>query len=456
MRARVWSTFAVLMMLGSNPAAAQIGDLLYPEKGINENIDHLEQTLQRLIAQIGSTVDASILKALQSTVAAVQSARMAYSDVLEETMKEVGDQRAALLYDLAGQLVELQKFADKQVNVFSEAEQRFNITITEATRAPKMPFVVGIEPQLYRPERVSPVRIVIRGQHLSDERNVLRVEGTDFKPVVIQPNQIEFNVDRTKLKTDERGFATVELVANRVDQSFWSFLPWRDDPPPVNYRLSVRRSAPTLGTYKVETSISKPGGYRSPDPIEWSLTNPDSSVRCVQRTDDEQFDPGYSRLEVTKNTVHTPNHKMYALDALEMNVPAKTVTGPSDAATITVNTPERLCVRFHSPERRVWAPFRTEPPIINSTSSVSTRLYYRVKKTTPDVTQWSVGGVINWDKDEPVQLPDGYSGYRATVNFTDAERDVARVFTTPKAYGPLSISFDHQSRTLIFSPNQAD
>ncbi|TBZ30960.1 hypothetical protein E0H47_31655 [Rhizobium leguminosarum bv. viciae] len=456
MRARLLGVVALLMIVGCGPAGAipSVGSLLYPEQEINQNIDHLEAAIRRLIEQAGSTVDASILKALQSMLAGVQSARNVYGDALDQTMKQVGDQRAALLYDLAGQIVEMQKFADKQVNTFSEAEQRFNNTITEAARAPKLPFVISVEPQLYRPERVTPVHVMINGQHLSDERNVLRVGGTDYKPLVNQPNRLEFNIDRSKLKPDERGFASFDLVANRVDQSFWSFLPWREDPAPITYHLAIRSAAPTLASFRVETAITKPGGYRSPDPVVWSATNPDNEEHCVARSDEEEFDPGYSRLEIVRNDIYTPEVLVLQF-TLEKKSPG-TVPGPANAAVLTTSTPEKLCVRLHSPASLVYPGKQTIPERAMRNGHVTARVYYRIKKTIPDVVQWTSGGIVNWDKDEPVELPAGYGGFRATVNFTDAERDVARVFTVPQSYGPLTITFDAQTRTLVFRPNQVD
>lgn len=111
---------------------------------------------------------------------------------------------------------------------------------------------------------------------------------------------------------------------------------------------------------------------------------------------------------------------------------------------------EKLCVLFNSPARVAHGVLPA------ATSTVSARLSYRVKKTANDVTPWVIEGVINWDQDEPVELPEGFLGFRATVKFTAADRNVARVFTSPSVYGPLSVSLDAQSRTLVLRPLQVE
>lgn len=463
MRAMLYATFLLLFTVFSTEQtfAGSVGDLLYPKDNINKNIDHLEEGVQRLISKFGRTVDDSVLEALQSTLAAVQSARLAFRNEMGITINDIGRQRAALLYDLANQVVELEKFADKQVNNFSEAEQRFTNGITEALRAPKIPFVIGVDPQMYRPERASPVRIIIRGQHLDDIRNRLRLNDVEYEPKVNQPNRVEFVVDRAGLKPDETRFSHFDLIAYRVDQSTWEWISsaWStltrnggDQSAPTVFRLAVRAAAPTVGRYKVEAEVSKQGGYQTPEPLVWTETNPTDVVRCVPRAAGEEFDTGYAAITILENKIHRPAYQATVQTPFGIHrfpVAASNKTGANGAAVLE-KSPERLCVRFNSPGH---AATRDVPA---ATATVTVRLAYRLAKTTPEVVPWVKNGTITWDSDELVELPEGFRGLRATVNFSEASRDAARVFIKPTIYGPLEFSVDSDSRTLVFRPLQVD
>jgi hypothetical protein len=453
---------AVIFLFNTVPARAfSVGDLIYPSGGINSNIDNMEEALNDLIENFGETVDESTLRALQQALASVQSARFIYSDVLDETMDAVGDQRSALMMDLATQIVELEKFANNQTNTLAEAEQRFSNTIAEATRAPKIPFVLGVDPQMYRPDRDDPthIRVTLRGQHLGDPGNRLRVEGVDYEPVINQSNTIAFDIDRNRLLPGGLDFAAITFVAIAPDPAWFPWLPWHEAPSPLEYKLSIRAAASNVGSYKVETTISSPGGTSTPDPDSMRVENAVKKIMCVKKRDDEVFDTGYTSYRIMQNIVVRKAYILYFPPPLNSakKIKEERKDGSARAVEMIQNTPEKICFRFNSPPEKAQKQQWKKGAIIPGTNTtIRIEVTYRVRETSKRLTPWSKSGEISWDKDTAIVLPDESRGFRATVSFTDAANDVARVFTRPETYGPLEIRFDPDTHTLTFRPRLVD
>jgi hypothetical protein len=136
--------FAISLLTAYIPpvqALPSIGDLLYPKDSVNDNIDRLEAALQALLQQFGNTVDTQTLNAMKRMVSTLQSARLAYGDALSMTLKDVGDQRAALLYDVQNQMLELQNALTGVANTLSVTEQRTSNTLLSVARAKRIPLL---------------------------------------------------------------------------------------------------------------------------------------------------------------------------------------------------------------------------------------------------------------------------------------------------------------------------
>ncbi|AXV74052.1 hypothetical protein CJO75_12670 [Ralstonia solanacearum] len=166
------------------PATAlpSLGDLLYPTDSINDNISKLEGALRDLIEQFGNTVDAQTLKTMQRMLATLQSARLAYADVLNTTLEGIGEQRAALLYDVHNQLLELQKSLAGAGNTLSLTEQRVSSTLLSVSRAKRLPLLLEFDPPLYRPDLATPLQVTVRGQNLGHPENRLQFKGANIRP----------------------------------------------------------------------------------------------------------------------------------------------------------------------------------------------------------------------------------------------------------------------------------
>jgi len=439
------------------PSSSQsLGDLLYPKDSINANIDRLQSAVQSLIDTFGKTVDDATLKALERALTGVQSARVAYSGALNQTMAAVGQQRAALLYQLADQVLELKKAFGSGTTQLGESEQRVTHTLEEIARSSQAPWVIDYEPQLYRPDRSGPITVSVTGQNLSNPANRLVVGKAEVTPSVNLANKIEFQVDRNLLAPDKNGFATLVFRAPVPDTSWFSWIGGHAPPAPAEYKLIARAMGPDVGTYTVDTEVPTGNGYDDRT-TSFGETNPVAKEECLKQIEGEEFDPGYSKAQVTKNDVYfAQSSKQILVPAyggtriggipipifrpVTQIVPAHTNPGPANSAVVSHNTPERVCVTLNSA-----AP-------ANASTRVEATLDYRVHYLQTQYKPIQLTGSIPWDKDTPVVFPPGFNGFRATINFSNAEQDKQRTFVAPQSYGPLEITLDPNSRTLLFRP----
>jgi hypothetical protein len=429
--------------------AATLGELIYPNDKINENIDHLQNTLDVLIDKFGKTVGKETLKALERALAGIQSLRIAYIDVMANTVEEIGQQRAALLNQMQDQEVELEKFLDGKTSVLTDAVDRFNNTLETVTRASKQPWLMDYEPTLFRPDRGGPVQIILSGQHLDNVNNRLIVGTTEVPPSLqTLANKANFKVDRNLLQPDTDGFVKIRLRAPIVDNSWFWWWPWHVAPSPAEFNLFIRAVGPRLATYIVETEYpSTDSDYDVRTKELPKMINPVDEQVCIDSEQNEEFDPGYTKYTSTTNlirfTARTGRGRFGYMEA-QLH-PAHTENGPENAVSITFNSPEKICLRFNLPS--------TGPDV---TTELAGTLTYRVHLLTRNYRPARFTGEILWDKDESVVLPEGYRGFRATVNIIGSDRNQQRVFDAPQRYGPLEISIDPNSRTLLFRPNEVE
>lgn len=422
------------------PATAlpSLGDLLYPTDSINDNISKLEGALRDLIEQFGNTVDAQTLKTMQRMLATLQSARLAYADVLNTTLEGIGEQRAALLYDVHNQLLELQKSLAGAGNTLSLTEQRVSSTLLSVSRAKRLPLLLEFDPPLYRPNLATPLQVTVRGQNLGHPENRLQFKGVEYSPAQAQSNDASFLVDRAALVPNSDGFVQLGLRTYQTDESIFRWLPWHRPPEPVDFKLLLRPLGDRVGTYTVESDYpSTASPYLVKDLVRdtWPV-NPGTKEVCEYPPEGATFDPAYTQLAFPTNTIFTPARTL-SMGFGTIHFPAATAPGPNPPASVSFNSPERICVQSHSSV--------AEP----REHTLVTRLTVRIHYTNPTSLQFLATGPIPWSQDTPVTLPNGYKGFQLTVNFANGE---TRVFTSATSFGPLAIAFDPNSRTLVLRP----
>jgi hypothetical protein len=305
-------TVMAALALGQSPCiAGAVGELIYPEKGVDENIDRLRAALQSLIDQFGKTVDANILSALQHTLYTVQSLGIVYKDSLHSTVEEIGKQRAALLYQTRDQLQELTKSLNGETNHLSEIEQNASETLEAITRASPIPWLFKHKPALYyRPDLMKPLPITLFGQNLGNPENRLIADDVSISASDRRSNEITFLVNRKLLKVSPNGFVQMKFVAVQSDVSLFKWAPWHKPPAPSEFLLLLHPVGPAVGSYEVKAEYPSNAPNYDTRTAPWSDPSPSKVEHCAPRDgNNEEFDPGVTSLEITKNTVHTPHSK---------------------------------------------------------------------------------------------------------------------------------------------------
>ncbi|MEM6847849.1 MAG: hypothetical protein AAF580_07200 [Pseudomonadota bacterium] len=432
--------FLSLSVLIPSPAQAfGLGDLIYPGDEINENIDRLESAGQQLIRQFGDTIDSTTLLALNRALAGIQSARIALSDEMDKTLNAVASERQAILYNLASQLIELEKMLDGGVSELTNAERRFSDTLISVTRAARIPLVLFHRPQLFRPDRTGDISVAIEGQHLGEPDNRLIVGSRTIAPASYIPSRVVFRFNRNLLRPNNSGIATVEFIANRPFERGWRF--WLDEPEPVSFKLDLKNAGEVLGRYNVSTTAPVDPVFNSRE-VQFSATSPDRDRRCIGKGRDDIFDPGHTRVDVLTNEIRVPEIRVGGV-----RFPPSTKPGTGKPYSIISNQPEQLCIELHAPAIRAAN--------VTANTNVKVRVSFRIR-TQRDDRRFRYAGPIVWDRDTVVELPERFKGFRAEVNFTGAQRSEARVFTGPEVYGPLEVRVDPQTRTLTFRPREVE
>jgi hypothetical protein len=428
-------------------ASEQVGDLLWPGRSINENLDHLGAILKGLIDLFGKTIDAATLTALQRAMTALQSARVAYSGALTETLGKADDQRSALVYAVANQLIELENFLNSNANLLSDAEQRTNHTLEEITRSSQAPWVVRHEPQFYLPDKLSPIHVAVFGQNLSNSDSRLVIGKTEIPSRGNQANEIHFFVDRKLLTPDEIGFVSPILRMPLPNNSFFHFQIFGlnllgSAPKTAEYKLLMRKVDPKFGKYVVESEVPSGSQFEVKEQV-LQQQNPVNYEWCAPKSDDIEFDPGATSLVDTNAVSHHPQLSGFYI-TLRIESPAHDDPGPPNSATITTNLPEKLCVKLNLPPTPDTIIGNLKQPI---TTEVSTKVVYRIRHKELQFKPWSTSGDILWG-DTAVELPQGFHGFRAKVQFLGLPPDQPKVFTSPETNGPLQVNVDATSRTL--------
>jgi hypothetical protein len=129
---RLVATFAVCFLLtlaSTGQVRAQLGDLIYPKRSINENIDHLEGAARPLIELFGKTVDEATLQLLTRTVQAIDSLKIAYRDSLTSTFEKISAERQADFFAIATVLQDVDAVVLKNVGEISDIEKRLSNTL---------------------------------------------------------------------------------------------------------------------------------------------------------------------------------------------------------------------------------------------------------------------------------------------------------------------------------------
>lgn len=443
-----------LTVLGDHESRAQgAADLLYPEQSVNRNIDHLESALDGLIEKFGTTLDRSTLKAIQHLMGVVGSAKLAMSDVADDALDDLSKERRIVIYEIAEMITRFDRIAYESVDEFSNIEQRFSNTLYDVMRAERTPLVLDIEPPIIRKELDGPVNLKITGSNLGHEENRLIVGDVELKPVVRLPGELSFRVDRAVFfEADLRTSLDLKLY-KQGDDGFWPF--WGlDELPPLKFEL--RSVGERIGSYKIDVEVKQES---APKTLSRSFSNNSDIPKdlCILASEwgaESKFDIGYTKsniksYKITHDGTATiqsglrPTVYAHWLPPIGENKP------PASAVEIIVNTPEKVCIRYKAAKDPKAPVFKAN----GWKSSISGELTFRVV-TADSIKRLSLNGEIEWGGDHPVTLPENTVNFVVQVTFVDEEKP--RVLRPPISYGSIRVSYDPDSRTLVFRPDNIE
>lgn len=408
-------------------------------------IEAMEASLSRLIDEFGDTLDEQTLLALRRATAGVQSAKLAAQDVMDDTFDSIADERRAVIADAHSLLGRVEETLEARTGDFVDAEQRFSKTLEDVARVTGEPWVLDYSPSIFIPSLSDDLRIRIEGKHLDHADNRLVAGGTEIAPSASLANRVDFLVPRNLLVPAENGFASFRLLLHHDETSGILFKSTETIARDVV--LDLRSAGGTLGTYILETAIRTPNSW-STDTKPIQKNSPSNEEHCEGPPAGGSFDPAYTETRVTRNRVHVEAHTIpyivgFPPRVRRQQVPAAWKAGPANAARLTLNTPERICVTFHSP---------TNAPAHIDRTEVFVDLVVR-QQTPGSERPFSKEGEITWAGGDVTEvLPANHQGFRATVRFTAGGSDAPRVFTREERHKYLSVLFDSASRTVIFRP----
>ena len=234
-------------------AEAQLGDLIYPKKSINENIDNLESATRRLIELFGKTVDEQTLQLLARSVQAIDALKISYRDSLRSTFDEISKERQADFYALASILNEANAAVSKNVGEISDIEKRLSNTLIRLSRASQEPWLLSYSPVAFLLGRPTDLPIRVNGQNLQHPRSRLLINGQELPVAAAAANAADFIVPRSLLvpKPDGLIHGKLALVSPQAP-AFWQF--WKPEET-IEYQLLLRPLGQRLGTYSVEARV---------------------------------------------------------------------------------------------------------------------------------------------------------------------------------------------------------
>lgn len=436
---------------------------------VGDMVSQLDSAVRRWIAAAGATADATILKSLNEMQAKIASTKIALDDSAAGAFEDLEDAQQRLVFDLARQMMELEKLIARESNTFVNESVRFNETLQEVARVRQIPYVLRTDPPAYRAGEQGVVRFAIVGGNLSNIENRLAVGDLTFEPTWNGVERIVFEVPKAALRPDENGRAGVALLARpEVAESFvgrwlgplWPFIGlFGAKEEPLVFRSEIQAMGPSPARYELVASLRPARGFKT----KWttlSADDPDRAERCLLREAGAIFDPGYTKVETTQAWTRVPAHKVHFPfpfgGSKFRDVPERTVQAPNRDRlfTLKVNTPEKICVELHFPPSKKsiseWVTDRT----LRTTTHVEVRILNRVATVSPR-PDFLHRGVIDWDHPTDVVLPEGHEGWRLRLTYENAGKSRSTVVTpgaaSPEAAWPVRVEFDATSRTLVIA-----
>lgn len=451
------------------PLIPSLTSLLGVDRSVNDALSGLEATAQRLIAEFterfGATVDKQTQRAFQQLTAMLQSSRMAYSDVLTETVGAIGQQRAAMMHEIARTLMDLESNLDKGIARLELTEQRFSSTLEAASRARPIPVLLGVEPSQYRADEKDALPLTITGKHLAHPDNRIIAAGQEFKASSVVTNNATYLIPRDALSPDKDGYTKLSLRVHEQDTAWFPWAPWHTPPAPATFPILLRPLGARVGTYTLQTTYPTGSAYVVVREKRWWASTSEQDLQawpfpppeqmCIKPKPGTEFDPSSTKLTILKNTFYRQAYgaiKRVSAGPVVMQIPTQIpeseVPGPANPAEIRYNTPELICVFV--PRHVSEVVLDINGARIARTRRLQTELFYRVRSLELEKAEFLDSGEITWSGDtETKQLPAKHEGFRLRVEFDGGDR---RVFTGTDRYGPLEVRFDPTSRVVVIRP----
>jgi hypothetical protein len=204
----------VAMTMSSAPAHGELLDLA-SDLTIGSVLDHAKEAAEELITQGQAAANDAIINAGNSLLITVNALSLAYSDQLQMTFDEIGQERASIFAELD----ELLDQFDDTVEDTSEIVDSFGLIVSKLPGSDNAPAITGISfPPIVR--SVGSTTLRIRGFNLEKIPLEVVSEGFTFDLQLRINTEIVYEVSASQMiATDDGGWLSRSPIALRFSEA---------------------------------------------------------------------------------------------------------------------------------------------------------------------------------------------------------------------------------------------